>query len=167
MSTIAELLRNKDLALKKVTKDSTRFMAYTTVVGDGKAGKDFELASAYFQSVYDQLINVCNLTSHLRRANISTSADYKNFFGHKMSVIDCRQNLVGDKNVGMPSTVYYLRELYNHILEQVKSVGSSVKSHNDKAKLDLKRTLDNEYTSHLKERDTLTKMGASVDKDFE
>lgn len=167
MSTIAELLRNKDLALKKVTKDSTRFMAYTTVVGDGKAGKDFELASSYFQSVYDQLINVCNLTSHLRRANISTSADYKNFFGHKMSVIDCRQNLVGDKNVGMPSTVYYLRELYNHILEQVKSVGSSVKSHNDKAKLDLKKTLDNEYTSHLKERDTLTKMGASVDKDFE
>ena len=102
-TTIAELLRTKDLTMKKVTKDSTKFLATTTTVGNGMPPHEFTTAASSFQSVYDLLSSVSKLMSQLRRANVATLTEATDYFTDSpLSVVECRQNIVGDKNVGLP-----------------------------------------------------------------
>lgn len=166
--TISELLRSKDLIAKKVVKNSSNFLAVTTVVGTANPPKNFNQSASTFQSTYDFMTEMCKLLTKLRKANICTFTDSTDFFSNEpMSVIDCRQSIVGDKNVGLPSTIYYLKELYNHLVAQTKHVADSVKRHNDAEKQKLRKILDDEYNAHIRDKDALSKLSSSVSHDFE
>ena len=168
MSTITELLRSRDLAIKKVSKESTKFMAYATVNGSAKVPEELAQAQGAFQCVLDHLKNIMTSTSVLRKANMSILTDMPNFFTkEQMTIAECRQNIVGDKNVGLPSFSYHLTDLYNHMLKQTQDVSSAVKRHNDSAKSSLKTMLDSEYNKHESERKLSRDQNFALALDFD
>lgn len=166
-NTISEILRSRDLAIKKVKKDSTGFVAFSTVTGDSKLSNDVSNAHTFFQSVFDRLSLICEKTATLRRANLSTFTDATDYFsGKPMTISECRQHIIGDKLVGAPSVVFILRQIYNAILLQAKNVKVAVSQHNATMKNDLKRILDVEYNAHVRERESYKAMTGSTN-DFE
>ena len=167
MSTISQLLREKDLALKKINKEVGLVIAVTTSSRTTKLPTEFVNASSYFQSVYDHLKNVCELLSKIRYANAALMTDAPDYFtGKNMSVVDCRQNLLGSGNVGLPSTIYLMKQLHIHLSKQVKKVKDDVQAHNNLKNAELKKLLDEKFRSHNKEREVFTNK-SDIPNDFE
>lgn len=166
--TIAEILRNKDLELKKVNKDATTILGVTTVVDLKKLPKELVQTSATFQSVYDKMGHVTKLVSQLRKANIATMTETCNFFTKKqVNVVDCRQHMVGDVNKGLESEVYFLRKLYNHGVQQANSVKASIDAHNKLMQKNIDRDLYEEDSAHERERKKLIERKMPIPVDFE
>lgn len=168
MTTITDLLRQKDMCLKKADKDSTKPITHVAVVGDSKPQDEFRLATSYYQSVFDQLKNICALMHKIRTLNLVVKTQKKNFYTKEnMTISECRSNIVGNKNVGMPSGVYYMKELANHILKQMQTINDLVKRHNETENGNLKKMLDTEYSNHIRERDAMLKVNATLEDDRE
>lgn len=164
---IIDLLRLRDLYLKKIEKESNSIVVYETVIGNGKQSSALVATPALFQSVYDLLQNTCIITSELRRANVATKTHMKDYFGNYMSVVECRQNTVGDKLVGIPSVHYHLKSLYNKMLTQTREINSIVKNHNDTHSLKLKKIQETEYNKHEDERKSFREQNIQLPNDFE
>lgn len=164
---ITNLLRTKELTLKKVQKESTRIVAYDTVTGSAKDPEELAKTSATFQSVIDHLRNICQTTAIIRKANVGTMTDMANYFGEQMSIADCRQGIVSGKIIGNPSVHYHLKALYNKILRQMQDTNISVKSHNDQHTSKLKAVLDTEYQKHENERKSCKDQEVQLPVDFE
>ncbi len=164
---ITEYLRLRDLCLKKIEKESGRIVAYETVSGNSKPSTELVNTSATFQSVHDLLTNACVITSELRRANVATQTSMTDYFGNVMSVVDCRQNMVSDKLVGLPSVYYHLVSLYNKMLKQSHEVNIAVKNHNDSHALKLKKIHEIEYNKHEEERKSSRDQNVDLPVDFE
>lgn len=164
---ISELLRSRDLLLKRIEKSSNKIVGYETVLGNAKPSEDLMNTESIFSSVYNLLENTCNVTAKLRRANVATQTSMKDYFGETMSVFDCRQNIVGDKVVGLPSASYHLKTLYNEILRQTQEVNRSVTYHNESHLLKLKKIQDLEYSKHEEERKSSREQNIQLPVDFE
>lgn len=164
---IVELLRLRDVCLKKIEKESSRFVAYDTVTGNSKPANDIDNTSNIFQSIHDLLSNACEITSVLRKANVATFTTLEDFWGRKMSVSECRQNMIGDKLVGLPSVHYHLKSLYNKMLKQTSSVNKLIKDHNDSHTIKLKKIKDTEYLKHEEERKSSREQNIELPIDFD
>ena len=166
--TIATILRDKDLEFKKVNKDAINFIGVEAIVDQSKVSKELTQTGQTFQSVYDKLGHITKKLSELKRANVSTLTEAKNFFTQKeMNVIDSRQNMVGKENVGVKSEVFYLRQLYNHAVQQANQVKAHMDSHNNTMKAKLEKDLKSEDTYHEAERKKLKERKMAIPDDFE
>lgn len=164
--TISSLLRARELAIKKVTKDVNGLVTHSTVVGDAATPVAVGQAPSVLQSIYDHLANICSLTSNLRRFNLSTLTDATDYFtGNRMNISECRQNVVAGKNVGLPSVLFHLQTLHNTMQAQAKQVLAAVKHHNAQEKANLTRILNAEHAAYLREEESLRQLG-SVPTDF-
>lgn len=164
---ITELLRLRDLCLKKIEKESGKFIAYDVITGSAKPSDELLNAAATFQSVFDLLTNACTITSVLRKANVATQTNLQDYWGSQMSVAECRQNMVGDKIVGLPSVHHHLKSLYNRILKQTSDVNTAVKNHNDSHNTKLKKIQESEYVKHEEERKSSRDQNVQLPPDFE
>lgn len=166
--TIATLLRDKDLEFKKINKDALNVVGVSALVDQSKTPKELVQATQTFQSVYDKLGYVTKVLSQLRKANVLTKTEAKNFFTQQeLNVTDCRQNMVGDQNVGLKSEVYYLRQLYNHAIHQANTVKTHINSHNTLMKAQLERDLKSEDKAHENERNKLKERKMAIPDNFE
>lgn len=84
-----------------------------------------------------------------------------------MSVSYARQNMIGDKLVGLPSVHYHLKNLYNKILKQASTINKNVKDHNDTQTNKLKKIKDTEYSKHEEERKSSREQNIELPADFE
>lgn len=164
---IAELLRMRDLCLKKIEKESSKFVAYDVVVGNAKNPTEIGTAVSTFQSVYDLLSNACTITSVLRKANVATLTSLTDYWGKTLSVVECRQNTVGDKIIGLPSAHFHLKALYNKMLKQTSDVNTLVKNHNESHGVKLKKIQETEYLKHEEERKSSRDQNVELPVDFE
>jgi len=164
--TISTRLRARELSFKKVAKEADSLQFYTTVVGGASTPKEVTQTSSTLQSIYDHLANICRMTSDLRRFNISTLTDATDYFtGNRMSISECRQNIVAGKNVGLPSVLFHLQSLHNAMQAQAKQALDAVRQHNTRAKTELQRILTAEYNAYVREEQSLRELG-SIPSDF-
>lgn len=164
--TISTRLRARELSFKKIAKEADSLQFYTTVVGGASTPKEVTQTSSTLQSIYDHLANICRMTSDLRRFNISTLTDATDYFtGNRMSISECRQNIVAGKNVGLPSVLFHLQSLHNAMQAQAKQALDAVRQHNTRAKTELQRILTAEYNAYVREEQSLRELG-SIPADF-
>jgi hypothetical protein len=166
--TIAMLLRDKDLELKKINKDAKSIVGVMDVVDQSKLPKELSQTGPTMQSIYDKLGHVTTVLSKIRKGNVSTITDSKNFFTQdNMNVVDCRQNISGNETVGSRSEVYYLKQLYNHAVRQSNDVKSNIEAHNKSMRGKLERDLKSEDHNHEEERRKLKDRKITIREDFE
>ena len=65
--TISQLLNVRGLSIKKVIKDFSAVVAFSTVFGEGSTPKDVEKTPSVLQSIYDHMSNICRMTAFLRQ----------------------------------------------------------------------------------------------------
>lgn len=164
---ISELLRERDLCLKKIQKESKNFTAYDTLTGNAKPSNNIETTTHVFQKVCDLLKNVSEITYFLRRANVATLTELEDFWGEKMSIVEARQNQVEDKLDGLPSVHQHLKNLYNKILKQASLTNKNVRDHNESHNLKLKKIKETEYMKHEDERKSSREQNIELPNDFE
>lgn len=164
---ISELLRERDLCLKKIEKESKNFTAYDTLTGNAKPSNNIETTTHTFQKVCDLLKNVSEITYFLRRANVATLTDLEDFWGEKMSIVEARQNQAEDKFDGLPSVHQHLKNLYNKILKQASLTNKNVRDHNESYNLKLNKIKETEYVKHEDERKSSREQNIELPNDFE
>lgn len=167
--TIMEYLRSNDLTRKKIESHASELVGYTVMSGDAKEiPKECKQSPQELQAIYDLSIQYLKTLRKLRRANASTFTDVKNYFtNEKMTIIDARQNIVAGSTQGTAGEVAFLKKLRNKLAEQTNSIKAAVQAHNQTKTAEFKRTTDDLYARHLKDRDEQLKAIGTLPPNFE